>query len=102
MSSHDDRPASRSRRSRGWLTLVGIAAMLGVAVAATPAEARIDTQRQALEARVLAVRSAMRDAADAEPATPPEHRLAQWMNWGNWNNWNNWPNWGNWGNWFNR
>jgi hypothetical protein len=81
--------------------MVGVAGALG---SVSPVEARVEQARQSLEARVLAVRSALRDAAEADvvPGAAPDSSLAQWMNWGNWNNWNNWPNWGNWGNWFNR
>ena len=97
--SRDVKPASRHRALRALLAFIGVAGALG---ASNPAEARIELARQALEARVLAVRAMIQEAPDADAIKAPDTRLAQWMNWGNWNNWNNWPNWGNWGNWFNR
>jgi hypothetical protein len=98
MRSHTS-PSHLHRWFRGLLALVGVAGVLG---ASTPAEARVASARQALEARVLVMRAAIHDAAEADPRAAPDRTLAQWFNWGNWNNWNNWPNWGNWGNWFNR
>jgi len=97
--SRDVKPANRHRALRSLLALIGVAGALG---ASSPAEARIEPSRQALEARVLAVRAVLQAAPEPGDAKAPDTRLAQWMNWGNWNNWNNWPNWGNWGNWFNR
>lgn len=97
--SRDLKPANRHRVLRSWLALMGVVGAFG---ASSPAEARVEVARQALEARVLAVRAAIQEAPDADAGKAPDTRLAQWMNWGNWNNWNNWPNWGNWGNWFNR
>ena len=84
---------------RGVLALIGV---VGVLAVTSPAEARVEIARQALEARVLAVRTAMREATEAGAPTEPDRALAQWFNWNNWNNWPNWGNWGNWGNWFNR
>jgi len=49
------------------------------------------TTRQALERRVLAMRAAIHDAAEADPRAAPDRTLAQY-----WNNWNDWNNWGNW------
>lgn len=94
---------NQTRRTRrpsmfgALLALIGVAGALGIS---RPADARVDTARQLLEARVLAARVAISDAtqADAPDARRPLDRtLAQ-----AWNNWNNWNNWGNWGNWFNR
>jgi hypothetical protein len=79
--------------------LIGVAGVLG---ATTPAQASVDVARQALEARVLAVRAAIHGPAEADSRAAPDRTLAQWSNWRNWSNWNNWPNWNNWGNWFNR
>ena len=97
--SHRIKASSWHRAFRALLALVGVVGVMG---APNPAEARVELARQALEARVLAVRAAIQEAPDADATKLPDTRLAQWMNWGNWNNWNNWPNWGNWGNWFNR
>ena len=58
-------------------------------------------ERQALETRVLDVRAAIHDAAEADSHASPDGPVAQWFNWPNWGNWNNWSNWGNWGNWGN-
>ena len=78
----------------------GAAGALGVAA---PASAAVQLERQALEARVQAVRAVLQGrgepgtAADsgAASAREPSSRVAQWFNWGNWNNWNNWKNWAN-------
>ena len=100
--SHRTKASSWPRALRALLARVGVAGVVGAMGASSPADARVELGRQALEARVLAVRAALQEAADADASKAPDTRLAQWMNWGNWNNWNNWPNWGNWGNWFNR
>jgi hypothetical protein len=96
---------SQRKRSSWKLLLRRLLALIGVAgamAAPTSAQAGVEVARQALEGRVLAVRAAIHDVSEADPAAAPNPTLAQWFNWGNWNNWNNWPNWGNWGNWFNR
>lgn len=90
--------------------------LIGAVWSPMPAEAAAG--RDALAARVQAVRAALAqaeahaelaarerpvDAVDAEDAPHAPHAAGRpWLNWGNWNNWNNWPNWGNWGNWLNR
>jgi len=79
------------------LALIGVAGALGIP---RPVDARVDMARHSLEARVLAARSAISDAAQANAPDSPDlldRQVAQ--SWGKWNNWNNW---GNWGNWFNR
>ena len=71
---------------------------------ATPVNASVQIERQALEARVQAVRAMLQepavvDAAGSSGGVAGEAaplRTAQWFNWNNWNNWNNWKNWGNW------
>ena len=100
MSSQKNKIRSnRHPTLRALLALVGIAGLIG---ATAPAQASVVAERQALEKRVLEVRAAIHDAAEADPHAPPDGTVAQWFNWPNWGNWNNWPNWGNWGNWFNR
>ena len=100
MSSQKNKIRSnRHPTLRALLALVGIAGLIG---ATAPAQASVVAERQALEKRVLEVRAAIHDAAEADSQAPPDGPVAQWYNWRNWGNWNNWPNWGNWGNWFNR
>ena len=100
MSSQKNKNHSNRRPTlRALLALVGIAGLIG---ATAPAQASVVAERQALEKRVLEVRAAIHDAAEADSQAPPDGTVAQWYNWRNWGNWNNWPNWGNWGNWFNR
>jgi hypothetical protein len=92
------RTTSRTALSiRRLIAVIGAAGLLGAAV---QAQAHVERDRRALEARVEAMRDAIAQAAvlDESPIDGPR---AQWFNWGNWNNWNNWPNWGNWGNWLN-
>ncbi|HWS27727.1 MAG TPA: hypothetical protein VN259_14290 [Xanthomonadales bacterium] len=96
MSSQEKR-AGRNPILQKLLGLLGVVGVLG---ATAPVEAHVDTGRQALETRVLAIRAAMHDAAEADPPLPPDQKLVQLPpRWPNWGNWNNWPNWGNW---FNR
>lgn len=83
-----------------WLALLLIGG-LGLSSQAS-ASVEKPADREALEARVLDVRKAMRDAASGDQSNEASDQLAQWYNWPNWGNWNNWPNWRNWGNWFNR
>jgi hypothetical protein len=92
ISNRADRPSLLRR----VLAIGGAAGVLGAAI---PADARIESARQTLEARVLAVRVAMHESVGAGPRGEPDQTVAQWFNWPNWGNWNNWPNWGNW---FNR
>ena len=102
---HRSRLAARLGKLRRVLVRVSVLAGSALALgAAAPLNATVRLERQALEARVQAVRAALLDPAAAEAvdavgavadkATPV--RTAQWFNWGNWNNWNNWKNWGNW------
>jgi hypothetical protein len=86
----------KARLIRRLIVAVGAAGLLGSAL---QAQAQVERERLALEARVEAVRDAIAQAAPEGAAIDGEQ--AQWFNWGNWNNWNNWPNWGNWGNWLN-
>jgi hypothetical protein len=87
-----------SKMPKKLLVWAGAAGVLGTS---TLVHAHVEATRQALEARVAAVRAALRASADVDQPVDPCSRVAQWMNWPNWNNWNNWPNWGNWGNWGN-
>lgn len=100
--SNQKKNANRYLIRRCVLALLGVLGILG---ATTPAEANVVAARQALEARVLTMRAAIYDVAEASSATESFRMLAQWANWGNWNYWNNFsrPNWNNsWSNWFNR
>jgi len=96
---HRSRLAGRLGKLRRVLAQVSVfaGAAIGLAAAA-PVNASVQLDRHALDARVLAVRSTLRDAAaSGEPGSTPGDtlavRTAQWFNWGNWNNWNNWKNW---------
>jgi len=92
------RTTSRTALSiRRLIAIIGAAGLLGAAV---QAQAHVERDRFALEARVEAMRDAIAQAAVPDGSSIDGPR-AQWFNWGNWNNWNNWPNWGNWGNWLN-
>ena len=96
-----NKSTERKSIARRLLAWVGIAGALGLSA---PVHAADATPRESLEARVMAVRTALQDAAadaDTNASFDPDARIAQWLNWPNWNNWNNWPNWGNWGNWGN-
>jgi hypothetical protein len=97
----------RSRRvwRLGWL--LPLLSALGLTHASAHPPSEQNPARAELEARVLAVRSALGSTAaqamsEESPATGKAEKTSQWSNWPNWGNWNNWPNWGNWGNWFNR
>ena len=102
---HRSRLAARLGKLRRVLVRVSVLAGSALALGtATPVNATVRPERQALEARVQAVRAALLNPAAADTVdgvgavadkTPPL-RTAQWFNWGNWNNWNNWKNWGNW------
>ena len=63
-------------------------AALGLVGATAQANAIVRLERDALEARVDAVRGALRAREGALPAL-----VAQWNNFKNWNNWNNWKKW---------
>lgn len=78
--------------------LIMVAAAAGLLGAALQAQAHVERDRLALEARVEAMREAISAASSDEHEADPR---AAWFNWGNWNNWNNWSNWGNWANWAN-
>ena len=83
------RTRGRLSRAFAWVAALGL---LGPAAQANAtAEAAVQRERAALEARVEAVRAALHDPADA-----PSRLVAQWNNWKNWSNWNNWKNWVNW------
>ena len=107
---HRSRLAARLGRLRRALArgsvLVGsvlAGSVLGLGLAA-PVNASVQIERQALEARVQAVRAMLQEPAAADVIGSPGSvageaaplRTAQWFNWNNWNNWNNWKNWGNW------
>ncbi|MEP7101984.1 MAG: hypothetical protein ABI781_15850 [Burkholderiales bacterium] len=73
------------RLRRAFATL----AALGLLGAAAQANAIVRLERDALEARVDAVRGALQGPVDDSlPAL-----VAQWNNFKNWNNWNNWKKW---------
>lgn len=63
-------------------------AALGLLGAAAQADAIVRLERDALEARVEAVRGAVQAREGALPQL-----VAQWNNFKNWNNWNNWKKW---------
>lgn len=63
-------------------------AALGLLNTAAQANASVRLERDALEARVDAVRGALQSREGALPAL-----VAQWNNFKNWNNWNNWKKW---------
>ena len=98
---------SNPRKIPNTRTLIGrlLASIGAVAgIAAAPHADAVPAARQALEARVLAVREALDQDAerDAESGDAAPRRLLAQFKWNNWNNWNNWPKWGKWGNWLNR
>jgi len=85
------------RRLRIVHLLAVFCGVLGLTTHAWSDEISVD--REALQARVQALREAF-PAVDVTQNESQPHE--QWGNWGNWGNWNNWNNWANWGNWFNR
>ena len=87
-----------TRRATLLRRLIMAAAAAGLLGAAWQAQAHVERDRLALEARVEAMREAISAASSDEDDVGPR---AAWFNWGNWNNWNNWSNWGNWSNWAN-
>ena len=76
------RTGQRVRRAFALLAALGL---LGTAA---QANAIVRLERDALEARVDAVRGALQAREGALPAL-----VAQWNNFKNWNNWNNWKKW---------
>lgn len=78
-------PAGIGRRLRRAFAALAALGLLG---AAAQASAIVRIERDALEARV----DALRGALHAEDGTPPTW-VAQWNNFKNWNNWNNWKKW---------
>jgi len=78
---------SRPRRVLGAATLAA-----GAAVA--PAQATVPADRTALEARVDAVRQALKAVA-ADTNAEPSWTVAQATNWTNWPKWSKWSNWAN-------
>ena len=99
---HRSRLAERLGRWRRALARGSVLAgsVLALAVA-TPVNASVQLERQALEARVKVLRAMLQEplpagAAGSVAGDAPPLRTAQWFNWHNWNNWNNWKNWGNW------
>ena len=83
------------RRFSGLRRLITLLAAAGLLGGTLQAQAHVERERQALEARVAAVRQALQDN-DSSASGDVDGQRAQWFNWGNWNNWNNWRNWGNW------
>jgi hypothetical protein len=97
------RASTRAKWHKRLLGLIGIASVLGPST--TVARNDVELSRTSLEARVLAVREALRHNDTNSVGNTVGDKLAQWMNWPNWGNWGNWPNWNNWnnwGNWWNR
>lgn len=96
---HRSRLAERLGRWRRALARGSVLAgsVLALAVA-TPVNASVQLERQALEARVQVLRAMLQEplpvgAAGSVAGDAPPLRTAQWFNWNNWNNWNNWGNW---------
>ena len=81
-------PAPGTRIGRRWRCAFASLAALGLFGAAAQANAVVRLGRDALEARVDAVRGALHDSEAAPPGW-----VAQWNNFKNWNNWNNWKKW---------
>ena len=96
---HRSRLAERLGRWRRALARGSVLAgsVLALAVA-TPVNASVQLERQALEARVQVLRAMLQEplpvgVAGSAAGDAPPLRTAQWFNWNNWNNWNNWGNW---------
>ena len=96
---HRSRLAERLGRWRRALARGSVLAgsVLALAVA-TPVNASVQLERQALEARVQVLRAMLQEplpvgVAGSVAGDAPPLRTAQWFNWNNWNNWNNWGNW---------
>lgn len=86
-------PRLPRRALQRMLALFGLAALAGAPLAA---QATVDAERAALDARVAQVRAALHGAAPDSPNGGPVDATPSWANWPNWGNWNNWPNWGKW------
>ena len=80
--------AKRSSPLGRVIALLEIAGVAGLA--ADPAAANVAPQRDALEARVAAVRQALARQPDV-----PTALVAQAANWNNWPKWSKWSNWAN-------
>ena len=103
MPSQTKHPIKRTRTRAGLRRALAWVAALGLLGAAAQANAIVRLERDALEARVEAMRAALHDRDDGTErgevnpiSVAPSRITAQWNNWKNWNNWNNWKNWGNW------
>jgi hypothetical protein len=81
----NERSALRPGRLIAW---VGIAGLAMPALASVPTD--VDAQRNALRARVEAVRQSLKG-----PAGAPATLLAQAADWNNWPKWSKWSNWAN-------
>lgn len=72
-----------------------VIAVVGLAGASAPALAHVDSARDALAARVQAVRQQLADPATARGPVLPSALVAQAANWNNWPKWSKWSNWAN-------
>lgn len=81
-------PTSGLRIGRRLRRVFASLAAIGLLGAAAQANAIVRLERDALEARVDAVRGALQARESALPVL-----VAQWNNFKNWNNWNNWKKW---------
>jgi hypothetical protein len=81
-------PPSRPHRA------LGAAAALVAGAAVAPAQAAVPADRAALQARVDAVRLALKEVA-ADDGAPASWTVAQATNWTNWPKWSKWSNWAN-------
>jgi hypothetical protein len=75
-------------RPRRWIAWIGVAGLALPAAANVPTD--VQARRDALRARVEAVRQGLKPAS-ALPAT----LLAQTSDWNNWPKWSKWSNWAN-------
>ena len=84
---------SRTRRALG----VATPALLAAGALVAPAQATVPAERAQLQARVDAVRHALKvaGAAAADAGTAPSWTVAQATNWTNWPKWSKWSNWAN-------
>lgn len=71
-----------------WIAWIGVAGLALPAAANVPTE--VQTQRDALRARVEAVRLGLKHQSGA-----PASLLAQAADWNNWPKWSKWSNWAN-------
>jgi hypothetical protein len=81
---------SRTRRALG----VATPALLAAGALVAPAQATVPAERALLQARVDAVRQALKTAA-ADAGATPSWTVAQATNWTNWPKWSKWSNWAN-------